>query len=136
MSIRLRYKLSVAVSSSQAEENDLGNTKYEVVSDSANEGGVWKTTVAAAATVTLNLDNIASAKFLMLRFTPKDPTLVMTALVLTLNGTIVLPPINPVGAAQDEAIFMISTSGITAVQIANTDVAAVAVDVIVGVAGD
>lgn len=136
MSIRLRYKLSVAVSSTNAEENDLGNTKFEVVSDSVNEGGVWKTTVAAAATVTLNLDNITSAKFLMMRFTPKDPTQTMTALVLTLNGTIVLPPIYPVGSTQDEAVFMISTSGITAVQVANTDTASVPVDIIVGVAGD
>lgn len=136
MSVRLRYKLSVAVSSTNAEDNDLGNTKFEVVADDNNEGGVWKTTVAAAATVTLNLDNITSAKFLFMRFTPKDPTLKMTALVLTLNGTIVLPPIYPVGSTQDEAIFMISTSGISSVQIANTDASAVAVDIIIGTSGD
>ena len=135
MAVRLRYKISVACSSSNAEENDLGNTKYEVVSDANSEGGVWKTTIAAAATVTLNLDNITSAKFLMMRFTPKDPTQTMAALVLTLNGTIILPPIYPVGD-QDEAIFMISTSGITAVQLANTDVAAVPVDIIIATAGD
>lgn len=136
MSVRLRYKLSVAVSSSLAEENDLGNTKFEVVSDDSDEGGVWKTTVAAATTVVLNLDNITSAKFLMMRFTPKDPTQVMTPVVLTLNGTIVLPPITSVGSTQDEAIFMISTSGITAVQVANTDVASVPLDIIIGTSGD
>lgn len=135
MSVRLRYKMYVAVSSSQAEENDLGNSKFEVVTDSANEGGVWKTTVAALTTMTLNLDDIATAKMLMLRFAPTDPTQVMTAVTLTLNGTAVLPPVYPVPGSQ-EAVFLLSTSGITSVQVANTDPASVKLDIIVGVVGD
>jgi hypothetical protein len=134
MSVRLRYKLSLAVSSSQAEENDLGNTKFEVVSDSCNEGGVWKTTLAAATTMTLNLDDITTAKLLMLRMTPKDPTQKLTAVGLTINAA-VLPALYPVGD-MNETIFMMSTSGITAVVLSNMDPAAVPVDVIVGVSGD
>jgi hypothetical protein len=134
MSIRLRYKVSVAVSSSQAEENDLGDVNYEVVTDSPNEGGAWKTTLAAATTMTLNLDDITTAKFLMLRMTPKDPTQVMTAVGLTING-VALPALYPIGD-MNESIFMMTTSGITAVVLANTDPSAVPVDVIVGVAGD
>jgi hypothetical protein len=135
MAIRLRYKWSLAVSSSDAEENDLGNVKYEVVSDANNEGGIWKTTVAGGATVPLNLDNIASAKLVMMRFTPKDPTQTMTPIVVTLNGSIVLPAITPVGD-MDEALLVLTTQGITSVSVANTDVAAVAIDIAVGAAGD
>lgn len=135
MSVRLRYKISVAVSSTPAEENDLGNVKYEVVADSTNEGGVWKTTVANAVTATLPLDSITSAKFLLLRITSKDPTLEMAPVTITLNGTITLPPIGPVGDMK-EAIFMISTTGITSLSVANTDPSAVTVDIVVGTAGD
>lgn len=136
MAVRLRYKLSLAVSSTSAEENDLGNVKFEVVSDDPSDGGAWKTKIDAAATVTLNLDNITSAKFLMMRFTPTDPTQKMAPVTLTLNGTIVLPPIAALVGQQDEALFMITTSSITSVQVANTDVAAVPIDIIIGVAGD
>lgn len=135
MAVRVRYKLTLACSSSNAEENDLGNAKFEVVSDALSEGGVWKTTVNANATLALNLDNIASAKLLMLRFTPKDPTQVMTPVVMTLNGSIILPAIQPIGD-MDEAIFMLSSAGLTSVSIANTDVASVPLDIIVGAAGD
>lgn len=132
--IRLRYKVSVAVSSSSAEENDLGNAKIEVVSDVPNEGGVWKTTLAAATTMALSLDGIANASFLMLRFTPKDPTQTMTPVALTLNGATPALTIEPCGD-MDEAIFMISAA-ITTVSIANLQVGAVPLDVVVGVAGD
>jgi hypothetical protein len=135
MSVRLRYKMTAAVSSNQAEENDLGNAKFEVVTDLTNEGGVWKTTVAALTTATLNLDDITTAKFLMLRFTPTDPTQTMTAVTVTLNGTAVLPPVYPVPNAK-EAMLMLTSSGITAVTVANLDPASVKLDIIVGVSGD
>jgi hypothetical protein len=134
MAIRLRYKVSVAVSSSSAEENDLGNAKIEVVSDAPNEGGVWKTTLAAATTMVLSLDGITNASFLMLRFTPKDPTQVMTPVALTLNGATPALTIEPCGD-MDEAIFAISAA-ITSVSIANLQAGAIALDVTVGVTGD
>ncbi len=134
MSIRIRFKLAVAVSSSNKEENDLGNFKAEVVSDEPNEGGCWKTTVAAGATVTLDLDNITVASFLMLRATPKDPTETLTPVTLTLNGgaTFVM---DPVGTMQ-ESYFLLTSSSITSVTLANADAAAVDIDVVIGTAGD
>ena len=134
MSVRLRYKVSVAVSSTSAEENDLGNSKFEIVDDTPSEGGSWKTTVAALATDVIDLDNIASAKFLTLRMAPKDPTQTMLAIGVSLNGGPALMVV-PVGAAK-EAHFLISSAGITSLSLANTQVGAVPVDVTIGVAGD
>jgi hypothetical protein len=134
MSVRLRYKVTAAVSSTSAEENDLGNLKSEIVDDTSNEGGAWKTTLAPAATEVINLDNIASAKFLALKFVSKDPTLVMTAVNLILNGGSALS-VFPVGAAK-EAHFLISTTSITSLSLANTATGAVTVDVTICVVGD
>jgi hypothetical protein len=134
MSVRLRYKLTAAVSSTTAEENDLGNAKFEVVTDSNNEGGIWKTTVAAGATDTIELDNITTAKFLMLRFTPTDPTQTMTQVSVTLNGTATLP-VYPAPNSK-EAVLVVTSSGITSLSVANTDPSSVKLDVIVGVVGD
>lgn len=134
MSVRLRYKVTAAVSSSSAEENDLGNSKFEIVDDTPSEGGSWKTTVAPATTDVIDLDNIASAKFLSLRFAPKDPTLTLTAVGVILNGGPALQ-VQPLGAAK-EAHFLISSAGITSLSLANTAVGAVAVDVTICVAGD
>lgn len=134
MTVRLRYKMYAAVSSSSAEENDLGNAKFEVVTDANNEGGIWKTTIAAGATETIDLDNITTAKFLMLRFTPNDPTQLMTAVSVTLNGTAVLP-VYPTPDAK-EALLVLTSSGITSLTVANTDPSAVKLDIIVGVVGD
>lgn len=134
MSVRLRYKLTAAVSSSSAEENDLGNAKFEVVTDSNDEGGIWKTTVAPSTTDTIELDNITTAKFLMLRFTPTDPTQTMTQVAVTLNGTATIP-VYPAPNSK-EAVLMLTSSGITSLSVANTDPASVKLDVIVGVVGD
>lgn len=134
MPIRLRYKVSVAVSSTNAEANDLGNTDFEVVTDDPDDGGVWKTKLAGGATRTLNLDDITSAKFLMLRMTPTDPTQQMTPVQLTLNSATPALTLAPVGD-MDETLFLITTSAITSVTVSNTDPAAVAIDIIIGTAG-
>lgn len=136
MGVRLRYKVVVGISSTPAEELDLGNQRYEVVSDSESEGGIWKTTCAANTTMSIQLDNITSAKFLTMRFSSKDPTLKMTAVTVTLNGTAVLPPLAPVGTVQDEALLMLTTTGITSVTVANTQTGSVMLDVIIGTTGD
>ncbi len=134
MTVRLRYKMEVSVSSTSAEDKDLGNVKVDVCADDTSEGGCWKTTVAAAATETLDLDNIASATFLALRIAPKDPTQTMTAVTVTINGGAAFALL-PVGAAK-EAHLMLSSTGITSVTVANTQPSAVALDVTVSVAGD
>jgi len=73
----------------------LGNTSVSVTSDVPSEGGMWKTVLAAGATVVIPLDSIATAVFLMLRATASDQTLTMAPLRVTLNGTdsVVLAPI-------------------------------------------
>jgi hypothetical protein len=135
MAVRLRYKMYAAVSSSSAEENDLGKVQSEVCVDDLNEGGAWKTTVVAAAVaVSLPLDSIASAKFLAVKVSPKDPTQTMTQVDLILNGATTLQ-LFPAGAAK-EAHFIVSSAGITSLAVTNNQAGAVAVDVVIAVAGD
>lgn len=134
MSVRLRYHIEASVSSSTADTKDLGNVCLDVLSDSPNEGGIWKTRVAALATVTLPLDSISEAVFLMLRIVSADPTLTLTPVEVTLNGTATLT-LAPVGTSK-ESNFLVSSAGLTSLQIANTDPSAVAIDVVIGTAGD
>lgn len=135
MSVRIRYRVEVVISSSSAEEKDLGNLKYEVVNDEQNEGGTWKTTLAAAAVNTqLQLGNVASAKFVMIRTASKDPTLSPVPVFVRLNS----PSgeqieVTPVGAAK-EGIQVLTSGGITALYASNPG--SVAMDVIVAAAGD
>ncbi len=134
MSIRLNYRIGVAVSSSSADLKDLGNVTFDVTSDTPSEGGVWKTRVAAAATVTLPLDSITAATFLMLRIVASDPTETLTPVAITLNGTATLE-LAPVGSSK-ESNFLISSSGLSSLSVANTDDDAVSIDVTIGTAGD
>ena len=134
MSIRLRYGVTVSVSSSPADSKDLGNVCLNVSSDEPNEGGVWKTRVLAGATVTLPLDSIAAAVFLMLRIVPSDPTLTLTSVGVALNGGTPLDVAPVSGAA--ESTFLMSAKSLTSLQIINTDPAAVDVDIVIATAGD
>lgn len=134
MSIRLRYHVETSVSSSPADTKDLGNVCLNVTTDIPSEGGIWKTRVAAGADVLLPLDSIAEAVFLMLRILPADPTQVLTPVDITLNGSATLT-LAPAGDAK-ESTFLMSSLSLTSLQIANTDPAAIAIDVIVATAGD
>ena len=87
MAIRLRYRVETSVSSSQADLKDLGNVCVDVLTDAPSEGGIWKTRVLKTATVTLPLDSISAAVFLMLRVVAADPTEVLKPVEVTLNGT-------------------------------------------------
>lgn len=74
MPVRVRYKVDASVSSTSAEERDLGNVRWEVVTDKPGEGGGWKTLLVAGATdVQLPLDSIAACKLLIIRTNAKDP---------------------------------------------------------------
>lgn len=134
MAIRLRYHIETSISSSPADTKDLGNVCVDVTSDSPSEGGIWKTRVVAGADVVLPLDSITSAIFLMLRVIPADPTLEMTPVDITLNGTATLA-LAPVGPAK-EANFLMSAEGLTSLQVANNRANAIDVDIIIGTAGD
>jgi hypothetical protein len=74
MSVRVRYKIEVAVSSTSAEERDLGNARWEVVTDVQGEKGGGKFTLAAGSTnVSIALGNVSTARLLVIRTTSKDP---------------------------------------------------------------
>lgn len=45
MSVRVRYKVTTYVSSTTAEEKDLANQQWEVMTDTQGEGGSWKSTL-------------------------------------------------------------------------------------------
>lgn len=134
MAIRLRYRVETSVSSSPADLKDLGNVCMDVMTDAPSEGGVWKTRILHGATVTLPLDSISSAVFLMLRVVASDPTETLTPVNVTLNGTATLS-LAPVSGAK-EANFLMSAESLTSLQISNTATGAVDVDVTIGTAGD
>jgi hypothetical protein len=135
MAVRVRYKLEQAVSSTSAEERDLGNNKFEVVCDSQNEGGVWKTVVPAGAVdQPIPLQNVSVARYLALRTTAKDPTLSPVALNFRLNSItgeqIAVAPL----PSTKEGLLVMSIASLTALYVSNPG--AVDMDVIVGVVGD
>jgi hypothetical protein len=134
MTVRLRYHLAVTISSSPSDSKDLGNVCIDVTSDSPNEGGVWKTRVAAGATVVLPLDSISAAVFLMLRVIPADPTQVLTPVGIVLNGGTPLS-LAPVGNSP-ESTFMMTAAALNSLEIQNTDTAAIDIDIVIGTVGD
>lgn len=135
MSVRVRYKLDVSVSSTSAEEKDLGNGKFEIVVDSQNEGGSWKTVVLGGTTdQQLYLPNVASARMLLIRTTPKNPNDVPENLTFkkgsTLGEAIVVAPL----ATSKEGYFFLTTNTLTALYCTNAGT--VAMEVTLYVAGD
>lgn len=135
MSIRVRYKLAVALSSSSSEEKDLGNYSYEVVNDEQGEGGTWKTTVANGATdVQIQLGNVAAGQLLVVRTAAKDPTESPGAIQLKLNGTGTDPiTVDPLGSTK-EGLFMVTTTGLTTLHVSNPG--SVVMEITVSAAGD
>ena len=135
MSVRVRYTLKAAISSTSAEEKDLGNLAFEVVTDSLGEGGTRKFTIAAGAVdVEVTLGNISSAKFVILRSVSKDPTLIVGELRYRRNTLVAdQTPLVPLGE-QKEAHALLTTSSLTGLFVSN--VGTVDAELTVGVAGD
>ena len=136
MAVRVRYKIEVSVSSTSAEEKDLGNGKFEVVVDSQNEGGSWKTTLAAGATdVQIQLPNVASAKFILVRVNPKNPNDVAANVTLRKNNILweamVLAPLS----TSKEAYWLTTTDSLTSLYATNGS-GSVVMEISVFVAGD
>jgi len=135
MPVRFRQGAQIGVSSTNAEEKDLGNLSWEVVTDALGEGGSWKTLVAAAETdLEIRLDNLAAAKFLALRTVAKDPTQDPVALAFKKDGVggevFTVEPLS----GTKEGHFMITTSSITALYVTNAGT--VDMEVTIVVAGD
>ena len=121
MTVRVRYGLSGAISSSTAENKDLGNGVFEVIDDTQGEGGSRKITLPASATdVSIGMCDIADAKFFMLRATPKDPNDDCHEVKIRFNLiTADEISIKPLGTGK-EAYILLTTTGVTALFATNT----------------
>jgi hypothetical protein len=135
MSVRVRYKVEVTISSTASEERDLGNVRREAVTDSLGEGGTWETLVVAGATnVQLPLASIADSQLLVIITTPKNPNDSYSTISIRLNSTSgELRPIEKLGDCK-EGIWMASTSGVTA--LFATNAGSTDMKVIICAAGD
>lgn len=120
MSVRVRYAVAASVSSTSAEEKDLGNVKFEVVTDAETKGGSWKTVLlASAADVQLHLDTITTVQLLVIRTNAVDPNESPVGITIKRNSTggeTIL--IKPVGDAK-EGIMILSTDGLTSLYASN-----------------
>lgn len=120
MPVRVRYKVDASVSSTSAEERDLGNIRWEVVTDKPGEGGGWKTLLAAGATdVQLPLDSIAACKLLIIRTNAKDPN--QTPNEVRIRRNLITNEQIPIVPLPDskEGHFLLSTDSITALFASN-----------------
>jgi len=121
MSVRVRYSLTAAVSSSTSENKDLGDGSFEVVDDSQGEGGARKITLPGSAVdVLVNLCDVTDAKFFLLRATPKDANNDCHEVKIRLNSpTGDEIPIKPLGTGK-EAYLMMTTDGLSSLYVTNT----------------
>ena len=121
MAVRIRYKITAYVSSTTAEDKDLANQTWEVMTDTQGEGGSWKSTLQPGDTdIPIRLGNLAIAKVLIIRTSAKDPTQVPSAITFkreTIGGEAFT--VLPVGDAK-EGHFLMSTSSLTALFATNT----------------
>jgi hypothetical protein len=134
MAIRVRFKQSVTVSSTSAEERDLGNSESLIVVDTLGEGGAMRFTIPASA-VDLNVQHpqVATAKYLYLKAVAKDPTNTPVELLVKRNGSgNTAWPLTPVDGK--EAVMQLSTSGLTSLLVSNPG--SIAMDLTVAMAGD
>ncbi len=120
MSVRVRYSVAIAVSSTTAEEKDLGNVKVEAVTDDHTKGGTWKTVlVSDAEDVQLYLDNITTVQLLVIRTTAVESTedpVTITIKRNSVEGEEI--PITPLGDSK-EGIFVLSTEDLTSLYASN-----------------
>lgn len=120
MSVRLRYKMSIMISSTQAEEKDLGNGSYEIVTDTQGEGGSWKTNLPAASVdVRVNLGNLALAMFVAIKTNTKNPNDTPVEIMIkrnTTGGEAI--SILPMGDSK-QGHFLFSTNGLSALYASN-----------------
>lgn len=120
MSVRVRYSLAAAISSSSSETKDLGNGTYEVVDDTQAEGGGRKVTLLASAVdAPIAFCDVADVKFLLLRITPKDPNNDCHEVKIRLNGIAADEiSIKPLGTSK-EGYFLITTTGLVSLHASN-----------------
>lgn len=134
---RIRYKLQISLSSTSAEEKDLGNGAFEVIEDGIGEVGAWKTTLAGLSSdVQIPLNNIATGRLLIIRTTSKDPTLDCPSITIKRNssGGEALPIVPLATTKPKEGLFLMTTTGLTALYASNP--ASNTVEITIFAAGD
>ena len=135
MAVRLRFSVATSISSTTAEEKDLGQSSFEVVSDAQGEGGNWKLTLpAGSADVQLQLGNISSLAFLAIRTNAKNPLDDPAAITLKKDSASGEPiTIAPLPDTK-EGHLLLTTTGITALYLSNSGT--VDMEVTVAASGD
>lgn len=135
MAIRVRVQTGVHISSTSAEERDLGSVEVEAVCDTQKDGGSWKITLAAGATnVSAQLSELAECRVLHLRTRPVTATDTPGTVTVKRNGTGAEAwPVEPLPTTK-QGLLMITTSGLTALYLTNPGT--VAMEVTVSAVGD
>lgn len=134
MAVRVRYAVAAAISSTTAEERDLGNTKWEIVNDTKTKGGTWKSTLLAGAVqVQLQLDNVSTIQLLVIRTNAKDPNQIPNGITIQRNNTsaepILIQPLAAVTCA--EGTLVLSTDSLTSIYASNPGTVDMEITVIV-----
>lgn len=135
MPVRLTLDLEFSVSSTTADEKDLGNGKFFLRTDAFGEGGTWKTTIVATTVdQQFILDNVAVGRFLLIRVHPVSENDPGQAISVKLNDTgntaiEIVPPDD-----KKDGYFVITTDNLTALYVTNAG--SVDVNLTIAVAGD
>lgn len=135
MAVRVRYKIEVAVSSTTAEDKDLGNHNYLVIADGAADGGSRKITLTAGvADVLISMNEISEAKFILVRTNALNANDTPGTIQVKKNSTggEVIDVVPMSGSAGGH--LLLSTDSVTALYASNPG--SVAMEVTVVIAGD
>jgi hypothetical protein len=135
MTVRVRYTLEASVSSTTAEEKDLGNQAFLTIGDGSAEGGTRKVTIAATTSdVDVTMNQIADAKLIIVRTNAANandtPGTININLNATTNDDIAVVPLS----GTSEGHLLLSTTGVTALFASNPG--SVAMEVTVVAVGD
>ena len=136
MPVRARYQIEASVSSTSAEDKDLGNHLWESVADSQNEGGSRKTKLAAGATdVELSMCEVGTARLVAIRTQASDPNNDPVEITIKRNTTgNEAIEVGPVPGTKEGYMLLTTGTGITA--LFATNAGSVDMDVTVMAAGD
>jgi hypothetical protein len=135
MAVRVRYRIEVGVSSTTAEDKDLGNHSYLVIADGASDGGSRKVSLAAGATdVLVSMNEISTAKFIAVRTNAVNVNDTPGTIELKKNGVggEVIEIVPMTGASSGH--LLLSTDSVTALYASNPGT--VAMEITVVIAGD
>jgi hypothetical protein len=135
MPVRVRLRIDAAISSTSVEEKDLGNKHYEIVADSQNEGGTWKTRVPAGAVdLNVTLRDVTTGRLLVAATNTVDPNASPGSITLKRNNiaaeAIEIAPMS----GTKQGLLALTTNGLTAVFVSNPGT--VDMEITFSVAGD